>query len=157
MAFFHTERWYFSTPLDDAKAFLTGELGLPGEFSEDNDDEQVLVIKAEDRAALNVVFSKLGINEADIKDDDGNHITLSEFEFVFAFIKDHDGPFEWILEICFSEEEMAFFEWPYLWAAADAIARKLGGKHEGDRTGEEIIAEGHLWAPPPPVKLVRCS
>jgi hypothetical protein len=127
-------------------------MGMPCEFLDEDDDGVTVVIKGKDRATLETIFSKLGIQESNITDDDGNRVTFSEYDFEFQFLRDWDGPFEWILEIAFSEEDMEFREWYYLRAVAEALAEKLGGKHESDRTGEEVLEEGHLWAPPPPIK-----
>ena len=154
MAFTLTERWYFSTPVAEAKRALTDELELPWELADLGDGEEAVTIKGSDRATLEAIFSRLEIPEPTLIDEDDRPVALAAYDFELCFVPDWDGPFEWIMEISFSEEEMADWEWPYLQAVAAALAVKLGGKHQGDRTGEEIIAEGHIWAPPPPIRKV---
>jgi hypothetical protein len=150
MGFGYSERWYFATPLEIAKQTLS-RLGVPWEIIDVDDDEETMLIAADDRAALESLFARLALSESEILDEDGAPIAFASFEFELQCVKDWDGPFEWILEAHFFDEDMDLDEWLYLRAVAGAIADKLGGIHEEDRSGDDIIAEGHMWAPPPPI------
>ncbi len=94
MAFSEMERWYFSTPIAEAKTVLTDELELPCEFDAVDDEEITLTISGPDRAALEGIFSILGIPEPTVADQDGKSVTFPEYEFVFQLLPDWDGPFE---------------------------------------------------------------